>query len=153
MACNQETGTRQEEAGVMMSDTNSTEPLRKHEESPSGQFVYLVQCSNGTFYTGYTTNVEKRVAAHNAGKGAKYTRAHLPVILLASWSCSSKREALQAECVIKRLSRAQKKHLVEQTLQSQGALSDWIVSSCEQLTSQHELPDENPTGGGRKPIS
>jgi putative endonuclease len=96
------------EAGAMMSDTNSTEPLRKHEESPPGHFVYLVQCSNGTFYTGYTTNVEKRVAAHNAGKGAKYTRAHLPVLLVASWSCSSKREALRAEWAIKRLSRAQK---------------------------------------------
>jgi putative endonuclease len=106
----------------MMFDTNSAEPLRKHEETPSGHFVYMVQCSNGTFYTGYTTNVEQRVAVHNAGKGSKYTRAHLPVTLVASWSCSSKSEALRTECAIKRLSRAQKKRLVEQTLQSQGAL-------------------------------
>lgn len=111
-----------------MSDTNTAEPLRKQEEIPPGHFIYIVQCSNGTLYTGYTTNVEKRVAVHNAGKGAKYTRAHLPVILLASWSFSSKSEALRAEYAIKRLSRAQKKHLVEQT--PQGALPDWVVSSC-----------------------
>jgi putative endonuclease len=112
----------------MMADTNSAEPLRKHEEIPPGHFVYMVECSNNTLYTGYTTNVEKRVATHNAGKGAKYTHAHLPVILLACWSFSSKSEALRVEYAIKRLSREQKKCLVEQTLQDQGALPDWIVS-------------------------
>jgi putative endonuclease len=111
----------------MMPDTNSTEPLGKHEEIPSGHFVYIVQCSNDTFYTGYTTNIDKRIAAHNTGKGAKYTRAHLPVTLLACWSFSSKGEALRAEHAIKHLSRAQKVRLIEQTLQGQGVLPDFAV--------------------------
>jgi putative endonuclease len=119
--------TLQEESGAMISATNSATPLRKYEESPAGHFVYMVQCSNYALYTGYTTNVEKRVAAHNARKGSKYTRAHLPVILVASWSFSSKREALRVERAIKRLSRARKKHLVEQTLQSHGVLPRGII--------------------------
>jgi putative endonuclease len=77
-------------------------------------FVYIVRCANGSFYTGYSTDVEKRVATHNAGKGARYTRAHLPVTLCAVWSFQSKGNALRAERVIKGLPRAQKVRLVEQ---------------------------------------
>ena len=108
------------------SDAHSAEPLRKQEEIPSAHFVYLVQCSNGAFYTGYTTNVDKRIAAHNAGKGAKYTRAHLPVTLLACWSFSSKGEALRAEHAIKHLSRAQKVRLIEHALQGSLVLPDCV---------------------------
>lgn len=119
----------QAEDRITMADADSAEPLRKHEEIPPGHFVYILECSNNTLYTGYTTNVEKRLAVHNAGKGAKYTRAHLPVTLLASWSFLSKSEALRAEYAIKRLSRAQKKRLIAQTLQGPGTLPDWIISS------------------------
>lgn len=79
-------------------------------------FVYIVQCANGSLYTGYTTHVQKRVAVHNAGKGARYTRSHLPVILLASWSFPTKGDALRAERAIKRLPRAQKLSLIDQNL-------------------------------------
>ncbi|MDQ2905136.1 MAG: GIY-YIG nuclease family protein [Chloroflexota bacterium] len=96
---------------------------------PPGHFVYIVQCSNGAFYTGYTTNREKRIAAHNAGKGAKYTRAHLPVTLLACWSFPTKGEALRAEHAIKQLSRAQKKSLAERALQGSLLLPDWLSRS------------------------
>lgn len=83
---------------------------------PQLHFVYIVRCANGAFYTGYTTNVEKRVATHNAGKGARYTRAHLPVTLCASWSFESKGDALRAEWMIKGLPRARKQWLIKQAL-------------------------------------
>jgi len=76
-------------------------------------YVYMVQCRDGTLYTGYTNNILRRIAAHNAGKGGHYTRAHRPVILVATWAFTTKSEALRVEWQIKRLSRAQKLRLVE----------------------------------------
>src|SRR5262249_34245412 len=83
-------------------------------------FVYMVRCCDGSLYTGYSTHVEKRVATHNAGKGARYTRAHLPVTLCAVWSFPNKGEALQAERAIKGLPRAEKVRLIEQAREQNG---------------------------------
>ncbi|HEX4204003.1 MAG TPA: GIY-YIG nuclease family protein [Ktedonobacteraceae bacterium] len=80
-------------------------------QQPLEHFVYIVQCSDGTLYTGYAKDVAQRVAMHNAGKGAKYTQSRRPVSLQASWSFQSKGEALRTEHAIKRLSRAQKLRL------------------------------------------
>ena len=80
---------------------------------PAAHSVYMVRCRDGTLYTGYTNNVARRIAAHNAGKGGHYTRAHRPVTLVATWGFTTKGEALRAEGQIKRLSRAQKLRLVE----------------------------------------
>src|SRR5262249_31996936 len=82
-------------------------------------FVYIVRCSNGALYTGYSTDVEKRVATHNAGKGARYTLAHLPVTLCAVWSFPSKGDAVRAERAIKDLPRARKVRLIEQASQGE----------------------------------
>ena len=79
-------------------------------------YVYILNCANGSLYTGYTINIEQRIATHNAGKGGRYTRAHRPVTLLAHWSFSSKREALQAEYRIKSLTRKQKLQLISDPL-------------------------------------
>ena len=76
-------------------------------------YVYIVICSDNTLYTGYTTNVEHRIATHNTGKGARYTRARLPVSLAVSWECVGKSEALRMEYALKRFSRAQKLRLIE----------------------------------------
>lgn len=78
-------------------------------------YTYIVECRDGTYYTGYTTNVEKRLLAHNAGKGAKYTKARLPVKLRYVQSFDTKREAMQYEWSIKQLTRAQKEKLMEGT--------------------------------------
>ena len=75
-------------------------------------FAYLLSCADGTLYTGYTTNVARRLAAHQAGTGARYTRGRRPVILLAHWAFSTKGEALRAEYALKRLPRAKKLGLV-----------------------------------------
>ncbi|WP_088894792.1 GIY-YIG nuclease family protein [Leptolyngbya ohadii] len=77
-------------------------------------YVYIVRCANGSLYTGYTKNIEARIAAHNGGKGGRYTKAHRPVELLASWKFQTKRQALQIEYCIKQLPRQKKLKLVQQ---------------------------------------
>ncbi len=83
-----------------------------HMTVQESHFVYIVKCSDGSLYTGYAKNVEQRVSKHNAGKGGRYTRSHLPVTLLATWSFNNKGEALRAEYAIKRLPREQKWRLI-----------------------------------------
>lgn len=75
-------------------------------------FVYIVRCSDDTLYTGYTNDVQKRVAQHNAGKGAKYTRGRGPVNLVWMWTCATKRRALRLERTTKRMSRAHKLEMI-----------------------------------------
>ena len=74
--------------------------------------MYVLSCADGTLYTGYTVDVEKRVAAHNAGKGAKYTRSRTPVELIACARFETKHEAMSAEYRFKCLTRPQKDRLV-----------------------------------------
>ena len=75
-------------------------------------YVYIVQCVDGTLYTGYAVNVDKRIVAHNAGRGAKYTASRLPVSLVYSESFESKSDALKREHQLKRLTRAEKHALI-----------------------------------------
>ena len=82
------------------------------KERKKSYFVYLLRCADGTLYCGYTTDLERRVAAHNAGKGAKYTKARLPVELAWFEEKESLSAALSEECRIKRLSRAEKLRLL-----------------------------------------
>ena len=84
-----------------------------HVEQQKSHYVYMVRCANGALYTGYTVNVERRIAAHNAGKGGRYTRAHRPVSLVAMWAFQTKSEALRVEREIKRLPRARKLRVIE----------------------------------------
>jgi len=71
-------------------------------------YLYLVECADGTLYTGITTDVEGRVAAHNSAKGARYTRSRLPVVLAAWTRVGTKSQALRAEFALKRLPREKK---------------------------------------------
>lgn len=80
--------------------------------SDGGHYVYVLECADGSFYTGYTTDVERRVAEHDAGKGAKYTRGRTPVELIYTESFGSRPAAMRREHEIKTLSRAQKERLV-----------------------------------------
>jgi putative endonuclease len=79
----------------------------------NNHFVYILQCGDGTLYTGYTNNLEKRLTIHQQGKGAKYTRGRQPVTLVYEKQFLTKREAMQEEYRIKQLSRTQKKKLIE----------------------------------------
>lgn len=76
-------------------------------------YMYVVECSDLTLYTGYTTDITKRLAAHNAGKGAKYTKTRRPVKLLYQERFASKSEALRAESLFKQKTRAQKLRYIE----------------------------------------
>ena len=75
-------------------------------------YTYIVECADGTLYTGWTNDLEKRVAAHNSGKGAKYTRARRPVRLRYYEEAATKAEAERREAAIKRLPRAEKDALI-----------------------------------------
>lgn len=71
-------------------------------------FVYIVKCSDNTYYTGISTDVNKRIITHNKGKGAKYTKCRLPVILLYSKEFENKSEASKEEYRIKQLTKLKK---------------------------------------------
>ena len=75
-------------------------------------WVYVVRCADGTYYTGYTVDVEERVALHNDGDGAKYTRGRTPVTLVHTESYATRSAALSREHEIKQLSRREKEALV-----------------------------------------
>lgn len=70
--------------------------------------VYMLLCSDGTLYTGWTDNLKKRIAAHNSGHGAKYTSGRRPVELYYCESCENRSEALRREYQLKKLPRAEK---------------------------------------------
>ena len=76
-------------------------------------YTYIVRCSDGTLYTGWTTDVERRVRTHNSGKGAKYTRSRLPVTLVYYETYPTRQEAMRREWEIKQLTREEKKRLID----------------------------------------
>ncbi len=75
-------------------------------------YVYILECADNTLYAGYTTDLDKRIKVHNKGKGAKYTRARLPVKLVYSEIAENKSDALKREYKIKHLTRKQKEELI-----------------------------------------
>ena len=89
-------------------------------------YTYILRCGDGSLYTGWTNHLTKRVADHNAGRGAKYTKAHLPVELVYYEIFETKEEAMKRECAIKKLSRPQKERLIESdmNLLNEAAPSD-----------------------------
>ncbi|MBQ4530444.1 MAG: GIY-YIG nuclease family protein [Lachnospiraceae bacterium] len=76
-------------------------------------YTYIVECSDGTLYTGWTNNLEKRIVMHNSGKGAKYTKSRIPVVLRYYEEFQTKEEAMAREYRIKQLSRKEKLELIE----------------------------------------
>ena len=78
--------------------------------------VYIVKCSdkNNSLYTGITNDLDKRIKAHNDGKGAKYTKGRTPVVLMKTFECKTKSEALKLEYKIKQLPREEKLSYVQE---------------------------------------
>ena len=76
-------------------------------------YVYILKCSDGTLYTGWTTDVQKRLETHNSGKGAKYTRSRLPAELVYTEEYDDKIKAQKREYAIKQLSRLEKEALID----------------------------------------
>lgn len=84
------------------------------KKEPPYHYMYVLSCADDTLYAGYTTDVEQRVATHNAGKGAKYTARRLPVELIAFATFTTKHAAMSAEYHFKRLPRSEKLSLLGQ---------------------------------------
>ena len=89
-------------------------------------YLYLIECEDGSLYTGITTDVERRYAQHVAGKGARYTRMKKPVRLVGFLECGSRSEALKAEIALKKLSPARK--------------SSYLLASVSQSNQQTKAP-------------
>lgn len=75
-------------------------------------YTYMVRCKDNSLYTGWTNNLEKRVEAHNAGKGAKYTKSRRPVELVYSEEFATKEEAMRREYVLKTMKKVEKEKLI-----------------------------------------
>lgn len=75
-------------------------------------YTYILECSDGTYYTGWTIDIKKRLKIHNDGKGAKYTRSRLPVKLAYYETFETKEEAMRREWQIKHMTRKEKEELV-----------------------------------------
>lgn len=76
-------------------------------------YVYIIKCIDGSFYCGYTNDVEKRFEKHKNGKGAKYTRSHLPLEIVYTEKFETKSDAMKREYKIKNMTRLQKEKLIE----------------------------------------
>ena len=77
-------------------------------------YTYIVKCKDGSLYTGWTNDLEKRIIAHNEGKGAKYTKSRRPVTLVYYETFETKEEAMSREYHIKRMSRREKEKLLDE---------------------------------------
>jgi len=87
-------------------------------------FLYVVECADGTFYTGISTDVSRRVAEHNAGRGARYTASRRPVRLQAMWRFRNRKNAMQAEIRFKRKTRAAKERTIGVESEFRGGI--WL---------------------------
>lgn len=87
--------------------------LPDQEKESQVYYTYMLECSDGTFYTGYTNDLDKRLKAHNNGTGAKYTRLRRPVRLVYYEEYPTKEDAMSREALIKQLTRRQKEKLIE----------------------------------------
>ncbi|MCR5482191.1 MAG: GIY-YIG nuclease family protein [Clostridia bacterium] len=82
-------------------------------KNTKGNYVYILRCSDGNLYTGWTVDLQKRLECHNSGKGSKYTRARRPVEMVYFEELATKNEALRREAAVKKLSRDEKLKLIE----------------------------------------
>lgn len=88
-------------------------------ESIASNYTYIVKCADGSLYTGWTNNLEKRIRDHNNGKGARYTKSRRPVALVYYEIFATKAEAMSREYAIKQLSRRQKEELIHRFREKQ----------------------------------
>lgn len=85
---------------------------KDHKPPGEGWFVYMVECADGTLYTGIAKNVDRRCEQHNAGTASRFTRSRLPVVVVYQEAHTSRSSALKREAAVKALSRRQKLALI-----------------------------------------
>ena len=93
-------------------------------------YTYILECADRTLYCGWTNDLEKRVRTHNAGKGAKYTKARLPVKLVYAESYDTRQEAMRREAEIKKMKRRDKLRLIEEQKDA-GTGQTGLCKICE----------------------
>lgn len=93
--------------------SRKSETVKCDEKRKKLNYTYIVLCNDGSLYTGWTTDLERRISTHNRGEGARYTRSRLPVRLVYYEEFETKQEAMSREAKIKRLAREEKLKLVE----------------------------------------
>ncbi|MEO5702794.1 MAG: GIY-YIG nuclease family protein [Gammaproteobacteria bacterium] len=84
--------------------------------------VYMLECSDGSFYTGITNHLERRLLQHNSGRASRYTRSRLPVKVIYQEICINRAQALSREMTIKSLTRTNKQQLIEMNKQGSPSL-------------------------------
>lgn len=110
-------------------------------------FTYMVECSDGTLYTGWTKELENRMLCHNRGKGAKYTKVRLPVRLVHYEKYANRQEAMKREYAIKQLSRKDKLSLVENQSAEVKLECQRIWDKCQRIFSDaKEMKKTNEAG-------
>ena len=110
------------------------------EEEGKKNYTYILTCADGTYHCGWTNDLDKRLAAHNQGKGAKYTKPRRPVILSYWEAFDTKEEAMRREWAIKRLTRKEKERLMDHAPQN----------VCENRPGQSVMPQNGTsTHNGR----
>ena len=101
---------------IRSSATAAATDQQPKNDDPAGKswFVYLLECAGGSVYTGIAVDVEQRLQLHLAGKGARYTRMHRPLRILAQFEFKDRGSASRAEYLVKQLSAQQKRQLAAQ---------------------------------------
>ena len=103
-------------------------------------YTYLLKCADGTLYCGWTNCLEKRVEAHNSGKGAKYTRSRRPVTLVYYEEFATKEEAMSRERAIKKLTRGEKERRIEKKAIQRNRLPAPDCQESPPASSQERRP-------------
>lgn len=97
------------ETGLYIEDRETRGICQEQEMKKETNYTYIVKCADGTFYTGWTNCIEKRLMDHNSGKGAKYTRPRLPVELVYLETSPTRQQAMSREAGIKKLTGERRK--------------------------------------------
>lgn len=121
---------RREAAKKVESRKKQSKRDLQNDNKEGVSYAYIVECGDGSLYTGWTNHLEKRMKIHNAGKGAKYTRSRLPVRLVHYEVFLTKQEAMKREYVIKQLARKDKLLLIKQQ-------SATVRKQCERIAKEN----------------
>ena len=119
-------------------ETAGKQKTEKEKEKEGNYYVYLLLCSDGSYYCGYTDDPERRLAAHNSGKGAKYTRSRRPCRLVYTERFGSKHEAMRREYFLKKLNHRERERLVQQA-ETAGQEEYTVRKGAEDGSTEHSL--------------
>ncbi len=119
-------------------------------------YTYILECADLSYYTGWTDDIEKRLRAHNAGSGSKYTRTRLPVVLRYFEMFETKSEAMKRECAIKKLSRSEKTALINrptvQTTEAGEMEQKNVISTVDAYIAQFPADIQDKLSAVRQTI-